>query len=167
MAIVNDIYGYLYLAEPYTASRSTSLALKAHPGSRSVGQHETLQELLDKGLIDEKDRAVFRVVRNPADWLVTHYHHMTSWHSFGFPAFARNFLEARQTIFRPQYGGVLKYEAINTDLNILLSSLGVPEVKLPWIGITQGKKPYREYYTDDLKELVLKLTDWEAYGYSW
>lgn len=137
-------------------------ALLQIEGSRAVGQHDGLDTLIHKYGVDPS-YFTFRFVRHPADWLVTHFHHQTGWHKKGFDAFVRNYLHDRTSVFWLDDGLPQKYESLNG-----LLELGPINVSLPTIGVTKNKQPFRSYYSEDLKNLMLnRLIDWEVYEYSW
>lgn len=165
MAVVNDKYRFIYLAEPYTASRSITHGLMRLEGSREVGQHDTLATLIDKYDVDPNYFA-FRFVRHPADWLVTHYHHQTSWAN-RFKEFVANYVGDRHSVFYHNTGATYRYEDLHYELGRISELLYMPVVSIPWIGMTYAKEDFRSYYDQETKALLDKLRDWEAYGYRW
>lgn len=173
MSVINRARGYLFLCEPHCASRSVTAELMKHEGSQLVGQHETYSRMLETGAIDESDSLLkFCVVRHPADWLVTRYHHMTSWHGKGFRAFLRYLIDNDQLkdiiyTHPPSCNRLIRYETLEADLNHILRRFGVlPEVLLT-IGQTKGKGHWRESYeAEDLDALRGYLNGIQTYGYT-
>lgn len=170
MAVINRKYGYLFLAEPYCASRSIEQALLIHDGSwhMNAWTHETFEKLIQLEEITRHEPLFkFSVVRNPADYLVTKYHHLTSWHGRGFEAFLA---EQRSPLFlhADTVDRVVRYERLESELNAVLESRGAPEVKLQTIGQTPGKKSYRSYYeSHNAQDLIHGRIEFRTYGYAY
>jgi hypothetical protein len=172
MAILNRKYGYLFLAEPYCASRAIEQALLVHDGSEHLDTwiHDTLPKLVERGFVTPHAPFYkFSVVRHPADLLVTKYHHLTGWHKKGFRAFLHNELEKLEPIFMHAnlMDRTLKYEVLQPQLNDILEARGAPPVALQVLGKTEDKKPWRSYYNDrDLRLLNSLLPELHTYGYT-
>lgn len=176
MAIVNYHYGYLFLAEPHTASRSIEAALMEHEGSERVGQHDTLQELSKSGRVDCKrlNRPLYSVscVRHPADWLVSRFQHMTGWHIRGFEAFFWNYMTSvltTETVFKHSDTShfIWRYESLNSCIRGFCQQFNTPPVELPRIGITQGKGNFHDYYTPLMRKYMVGrlIEDFRKYWY--
>ena len=172
MAIVNRKYGYLFLAEPYCASRAVGEALAEHEGSVVLDTwvHDPIEKLCKLGLVQAHEPLLkFSIVRHPADYLVTKYHHLTGWHKKGFRAFLRSQLESHESLFihANDTDRTLRYEALLPQLNDILESRGAPPIKLNVVGKTEGKKPWRSYYSEkDLRILPAFLHEFQTFGYA-
>jgi hypothetical protein len=172
MAIVNRKYGYLFLAEPYCASRAVGEALAAQEGSEVLDTwvHNTFPKLVELGFVKYHEPLYkFSVVRNPADYLVTKYHHLTGWHKNGFKAFLRSTLETPQPLFMHanDVDKTLRFELLESQLNDVLEARGAPPVKLAVVGQTRDKKHWESYYTPgDLEHIRENLPDFRTYGYT-
>jgi hypothetical protein len=115
---------------------------------------------------------VFSVIRNPLDWLVTRYFHLTSFHRGGF----KKFIEHQTTdgqldslVFQhaPVSNRIARYENLEPDLNTILKRFGLQIGTLPVVGKTAGKQDYREYYDlEDVERVRAYLKNKETYGYS-
>lgn len=171
MAILNRKYGYLFLAEPYCASRAVGTALAQQDGSVVLDTwvHNTFPKLVQLGFVQFHEPIYkFSVVRDPADYLVTKYHHLTGWHKNGFRSFLRSHLENPQPLFmHPEdTDKTLRYEFLEQHLNGLLEDRGAPTVKLNIVGKTADKKPLQAYYTpEDLTYAREKIPEFRTYGY--
>lgn len=171
MAIVNRKYGYLFLAEPYCASRAVEQALLVHDGSEHLDcwVHEPLAKLCDLGFVRPNEPLFkFSVVRHPCDYLVTKYHHLTGWHKKGFREFLRAHLENPETLFMHAavMDRTLKYELLQSQLNDILEARDAPPVELQVIGKTEDKKHWRSYYSvGDIWSIDERLPDFKTYGY--
>ena len=170
MAIINTTFRYLFLAEPHCACRAIEKALLQQPGSSSVNAwvHASRTELIKSGI--DRNLFVFSIVRHPADWIVTRYHHLTGWHRQGFKAFVEyhldNELWERSVFMHGLFADqTLRYEHLHTTLNQLLANLSAPPVQLERVGETPGKKPWRSYYTPELLARVVALPDFLTFGY--
>lgn len=174
MAVLNVKYNYLFLSEPYCASRAIEGALLKQDGSWNADTwtHETKDKLIDlRPEIGRHPFFTFSVVRHPADLLVTRYHHLTGWHSKGFKAFLE-YIIANPPESRSMYAHAgstdqtVKYENLSGHLNALLDSLNAPPVDLEVVGKTKEKGYWREYYTPlEMDRLRETFTDFEVYGY--
>jgi len=169
MAVLNENYGYLFLAEPETGSRACAAALMQHDGSKNVGSHHHSQwQLLNKGVIDRATLdcvVVFSVIRNPLDILVTRTL-KGSKHSLSHHIAKYTF---RKLFFR-HHGcdRLLRYErGLEIELCVFLHSIGAPRAKLDLIGKSPNKMYWSDYYTEaDLEIAKLLIPEIEAYGYA-
>jgi hypothetical protein len=172
MAVLNRKYGYLFLAEPHCASRAVGEALAQHEGSVVLDTwvHNPLSALVELGFVRPHETLFkFSVVRHPADFLVTKYHHLTGWHAKGFRAFLHSELEKLEPLFMHAnwMDRTIRYERLQSELNDVLEARGAPPVTLNVIGKTENKKPWRSYYTDrDLRLLNGILSEVLIYGYT-
>lgn len=172
MAVLNRKYGYLFLAEPYCASRAIGIALAQQEGSEVLDTwvHNPLRKLVEEGFVAYHDPLYkFSVVRNPADLLVTKYHHLTGWHKQGFQRFLESEFREPTTLF--MHGNdadkTLRYEHLESQLNDLLTDRGAPTVSLTVVGKTETKQAWRSYYPDEvLRRMVERLPDFKTYGYT-
>ena len=56
-----------------------------------------------------------------------------------------------------QFDYVMKFENLQSEFADVLKLIGVEKVRdIPHINPTKGKRPYQEYYTEGLKDLVLR-----------
>lgn len=171
MAIVNRKYGYLFLAEPYCASRTVAQSLLTHEGSEQLDcwVHEPLAKLCEMGLVQPNESLLkFSIVRHPCDYLVTKYHHLTGWHKKGFREFLRHHLENPETLFMHAASAdmTLKFELLNAQLNDILEARGAPPVQLQVVGKTADKKDWRSYYSvGDIWHIDDILPDFKTFGY--
>jgi predicted RNase H-like HicB family nuclease len=171
MAIVNRKYGYLFLAEPYCASRAMSAALAEQEGSEVLDTwvHNRFPTLVELGFVKYHEPLFkFSVIRNPADFLVTKYLNLSGWHANGFKAFLRAQLMSDQPLFMHanDVDKTLRYEYLESHLNELLEFLGAPPVTLPVIGKTEDKKYWASYYTpEDLAYIREHIPEFRIYGY--
>lgn len=174
MAVINRTFNYLFLAEPYCASRAIEQALLTQQGSQRVDQwiHESFRRLVDIGeLMPHEPILKFSVVRHPADWAVTSYHHMTGWHGRGFIPYIEyqldnNVWDETCFIHANMVDLNLRYEQLEAHLNDVLDARDAPTVTLKRVGVTQGKKHWREYWPDTLYDrFKSQLKDFERYGY--
>lgn len=174
MAILNNEKGFLFLSAPHCASRAVSQALQLHAGSTTLGQHDSYAQLVMKHNISEKHQPLlkFCVVRHPLDWLVTRYHHLTSFHKSGFKEFVRHqttdgVLDDLVFCHAKDCNRIARYESLESDLNKILKRFGLEIGTLPIVGKTAGKKDYREYYDlEDVERVRSYLKGRETYGYS-
>lgn len=166
MAVLNRLQGFLFLAEPYSASRTIRDLLMQLPGSEQAGWHHAgINELIMRyrkiTQQDVDELKIISVIRHPFDYLATQYGHMTSWHYGGFDRFVRCELNDKTTIYR---------HAADANVHIRFDALheGVEE----HFGIA-GELP-NKYRTvkkhgplslDIQKFIVSKLSDFEVYGW--
>jgi hypothetical protein len=171
MAVLNREHNYLFLSEPHIASRSIQAALLTHAGSEAIGQHHTLEELVQRGL-DPDGLRIFSCIRHPCDWLVTRYMHMTSWHRLGFTAFFNDFIKTVQqsrTIFLHAKTSerLIRFESLKGDLKQLAQDWKLPSILLDHIGKTEHKGRWFKYYdSESLRKVNKWLHDFANYGYS-
>jgi hypothetical protein len=171
MAVVNRKYRYLFLSEAYCASRAVDQALLQHEGSVLLDcwTHEPFDKLCDLGFISPHESLLkFSVVRHPADYLVTKYHHLTSWHKQGFRAFLLYELIKSNTLFAHanDTDKTIRYELLQSQLNDVLETRGAPPVALNVVGQTQGKRAWQTYYKGKDRRLLQQLlADYATYGY--
>lgn len=171
MAILNREKGFLFLSAPHCASRAISQALQLQSGSMPIGQHESYAQLAAKHDMPES-LLKFCVVRHPLDWLVTRYHHLTSFHKSGFKEFVRHqttdgVLDGLIFCHAEDSNRIVRYESLGSDLNAILKRFGLGIGTLPVLGKTTGKRDYREYYDlEDVERVRSYLKNRETYGYS-
>lgn len=74
MAIVNTQRGFVFLANPHTASRAMATALLKIKGSvEAAHHHATLPTVIQECPAASSCSIVFQIVRHPLDWLVSRY----------------------------------------------------------------------------------------------
>ena len=172
MAVINDRFHYLFLAEPRTASRAMRDALLTHPGSREIGSHHaSLRTLKSRYRLRRADRYyTFSVVRNPADILVT------EWFEFGAGRSLFEYIRDRlyycsdsDNPFFKHASTVkhfLHYEELQVGLDTLFGGLGIPFVVLPVVGKTLDKEYWRTYYSPEtLHYLQSNCSEVSKFGY--
>jgi hypothetical protein len=115
---------------------------------------------------------MFSVVRNPLDVFVT------KWLTWGEKSGQSLFEYIRDSLrycpdpnnllfqHASRVSTVLKYESLQTDLDILLGGLGVPFVTLPVVGVTENKQPWSEYYDLFTRNYVIaNCAEFTKFGY--
>lgn len=176
MAVVNDQFKYVFLAEEHTGSRAMTKALMEIPGSRIAGRHHiTLKQLLDRRYLQPrllKSYTVFCVVRNPADIMVTRWILGSDQRSTPFRRYIRRVIEAwpnpNKVFFKHAHtaDSVLKYERLETDLKQLSGQLVMPMPTLQVVGKTPEKESWETYYTsDDLNFMLERYPEITKFGY--
>lgn len=170
----------VYMAVPRTASRSVAQFLRREhaaqiTGRKGMGGHHGISgpDLQDCKHLGYR---IICPVRNPWDVIVSWWHHNRNW--FGptnaefakfvgrFPIDGRNkyLYEGRLYWSWAQHATrIVRYENLRQDLGRLLQ---VP-INLPEIGISD-RKPYQDYYDDELREFVAEAfaPEIREYGYS-
>jgi hypothetical protein len=158
VAIVNSKYGYIFLAEKHCASRVLRDVLLEQPGSEHVASHHaSYDEVLSVcPTVRENpdDFALFSVVRNPADILVT-MHFANS-----FQGYLRDVGSNPRRIFFQHADRVdiqLIYENLERELSIVLEAFQAPRVVLPRKEeyVTGGKNPWPAYYEKEDIDFIL------------
>ena len=178
--------GLVYLAHPRTASSSTSTALKEigfeglppikpkisarnlrhHAGLYAAGSPVTPET--------RKDWFVFAAVRNTFDAAV-------SWSYIGWPPpnppwgvkqwrenlNAEYIFGDRMWFHDADLDVVMRYESLLEDLEIVLTSHGLPVPELPHMNKSEGRMHYREYFLPEGREYVENRfrLEIEKYGY--
>jgi len=64
---------------------------------------------------------------------------------------------------------VLRFENLQDDFRTLLKDIGYPgSIELPRVNVTEGRRHYREYYTESARRTVERAwrTELDRYGYS-
>ena len=168
MAILNRKYGYLFLSEPYCASRAVKSALAEQDGSVVLDTwvHNSFPKLVQLGFLKYHEPVYkFSIIRNPLDYLVTKFHHLTGWHKNGFQSFLRA-QSGTQFLHANDVDKTLRYEHLESQLNELLESRGAPPVSLTVVGKTESKRPWQSYYmADDIAVARAQVSDFRLYGY--
>lgn len=176
MAVINDQFKYVFLAEQHTGSRAMTKALMEQPGSRIAGRHHiTLKQLLDRRYLQPRQLdyyTIFCVVRNPADIMVTRWIVSADQQSTPFPRYIRRVIEAwpnpNMVFFKHAHTAnfVVKYERLNDDLKRLAEQTGMPVPTLPLVGKTPEKASWETYYTsDDLNFMLERYPEITKFGY--
>jgi hypothetical protein len=158
------------------------LKLNPKPCSNDHSKVAKIIEVVGQKTFDEY--FTFAIVRNPWDWQVSLYNYMLKtpthrWHEFtkAFPDFAA-YLHWRCTeevrfqkdfICAPD-GKILvdfvgRYEQIDDDFRLICERVGI-SANLPVTNVSKTR-PYQEYYTPELIELVRLAfePDIELFGY--
>jgi hypothetical protein len=166
MSVVNVSAGFVYLANPHTASRATTTALLALPGSEEVAHHHAnLAVTIEACPNASKCSTVFQTVRDPLDWLVSRF-----LCNGGFRGEWKDWVKKYPPpIFRKFIGEATcyaKYENLKDDLQRLtghkVTLRREQEHKTP------GKpRNHLDYWTDEMIAWAKKrfATDFEAYNY--
>jgi hypothetical protein len=176
MAVANEKWQFVFLAEPHTASRAVRDALLKLPSSYKAGSHHiSMRAMLNyKNLRHRKHNyyTTFCVVRNPADIMVTiwlqSYEYTKQGQTLG--EFIRRFGVNKPTTYffkhAPTANHVLCYEDLQEELNCLLRSLYAPSVTLDTVGPTKDKEPWFRYYTiEDLEYMLSNFPEVPQWGY--
>lgn len=179
MAIANDKWNFIFLAEPHTASRATRDALLKLEGSYNAGSHHSdIKTLLHQKHLHRRKRSrytTFCTVRNPADILTTLWLQLQPTcesEDRAFPDFIRYWGAKRPGTFFFRHAEsadrTIRYENLEGDLNFLLRGLHAPSVKLgEVIGATRNKAPWFRYYTiADLWYMLENYPEIAHWGYS-
>jgi hypothetical protein len=184
MAVANDKWNFIFLAEPHTASRATRDALLKLEGSYNAGSHHTdIKTLLHQRHLHRRKRSrytTFCTVRNPADILTTLWLQLQPPYNLitcesekrTFPDFIRYWGAERPETFFFRHATsadqTIRYENLQEDLNFLLRGLHAPSVRLgEVIGATRDKAPWFRYYTvADLRYILLGYPEIAHWGYS-
>ena len=179
MAVANDRWNFIFLAEPHTASRATRDALLTLEGSYNAGAHHTdIHTLLREKHLRRRKRSrytTFCTVRNPADILTTLWLQLQPTcvsEVRTFPDFIRHWGVKRPETFFFRHAEradqIIRFENLQEDLNIILRGLQVPSVRLgEVIGATRNKAPWFRYYTiADLRYMLEDYPEIARWGYS-
>jgi hypothetical protein len=170
----------IYMAVPRTASRAVRKFLVEEHRAREVGKKgfgghhgidgKVIRQCYDLGY------KIICPVRNPWDVIVSWWHHNPRW--FGeanaefakfvewFPKHGKNkyLFEGMLYHFWAQHSTrIIKYEHLRADLARIIRA----PVNLEVIG-KSDRKPYADYYDDELREYVAEAfaAEIEEYGYS-
>lgn len=177
MAVANEKWQFVFLAEPHTASRAVRDALLTIPGTYKAGSHHiSMEVMLNYKNLRHRKRSyytTFCVVRNPADIMVTvwlqSYEYTKQSQTLG--EFIRRFGINKPTAYffkhAPTADHVLCYEDLQEELNCLLRSLHAPSVTLDTVGQTKDKDPWFRYYTAaDLEYMLSNYPEIAQWGYT-
>jgi hypothetical protein len=176
MAVVNDRYGYVFLAEKHTASQAMRDALLSQPGSRPAGRHHArLKELWRKKYLQghrHEGYLSFCVVRNPADVMVTRWLMDPDSNNTPFPRYIRQMLlncpDPGKFFFQHAHSvnRVLRYEHLMDDLTRLMNGFGASVPVLTEVGKTPDKDYWDTYYiSDDLVFMLENYPEVVKFGY--
>ena len=178
MAVINYNRKFIYLFEPHTASRATQDALKAHvKGSSTVGHHHIAMEHLTAWRRQHveprriKEFKVITTVRNPFDTLITRWKHGEHKNKlleeFVDTCWDSELLQPARGLYKdaPYF---CWYEHLQDDLRWMFSNSKL-ELGLNPLHKTEGKKPWQDYYTFKLYDMLCQRPDWitymERFGY--
>lgn len=162
---------FIFLANPHTASLATADALATIDGTFRVGPHHIPLENLREGKVRvenessiakrprvaellQGDEEAVATVRNPYDWLVTCWLRRAK--DMGNPSL-REYAETIDDMSPGCYvrGGkimwhkpcrTLRWETLQADLDIFIDSIGLERIDIGVRNVTQGKRPWREYF---------------------
>lgn len=175
MAVANDKYKFVFLAEPRTASRSVRDALLTLDGSYEAGTHHLEMRMLLRGTyLRHRQRSyytTFCFVRNPADILITRYLQSPVKEGDSLKDFLCRLGDKRpiDLFFKhaPGVDYVLRYEDLQDELDSVLHRLQCHTVKLGVVGKTEGKKPWFRYYSaNELHYILAHFSEIAQYGYA-
>jgi hypothetical protein len=175
MAVANEKWQFVFLAEPHTASRAVRDALLTIPGTYKAGSHHSPMDALlsHRGVRHKRSYyTTFCVVRNPADIMVTIW--LQSWEyrqGMTLTEFLHQFGHDSPTHFFFRHAArtdeALCYEDLQEGLNCLLRSLHAPSIQLETVGPTEGKEPWFRYYTiEDLEYMLSNFPEVTQWGYT-
>jgi len=163
------------------------IASKLPRHARVIAAKETLPHEVFERLFK------FAFVRNPWDLQVSSYHHIRRErphlmaHIADFPEFIRWKLDPQRPYqyhvdtsiglqsdyLKDLHGNVIvdfvgRYESLHEDFEAVCRHIGVKGIELPHKRKATDRKPYREYYDDELAELVANYfkADIELFGYT-
>ncbi len=182
----------------YFRNRYINKAIRVAPGlsvaalgwrARLVnGQHFTADEIRNVMPANAFEEAFkFTFVRNPWDWQVSNYAYAMQTPAHGqhqiirdlgsFEAYIRYQHAERapsQSSFIFDRDGhqlvdfVGRFETLAADFESVCKRIGV-KANLPFLNVSQRRRDWRSYYTDETRSLVADLfqSDLERFGYAW
>lgn len=160
--------GFVFLANPHSASRATAIALLQIEGSVEVAPHHAdLSIILNQYPDASACATVFQIVRHPLDWLVSLFLCNGGQRSKFVEWLRRRPKRPIYNRFRGQTNCFGKYESLSNDLARLTGQ----EIKLERVRDhkTPGKvKDYMAYWCDQMDiDWALKhfANDFETYSY--
>jgi hypothetical protein len=177
MAVANEKWKFVFLAEPHTASRAVRDALLKLDGSYKAGSHHiSMEALLNYKSLRRRSRkhyTTFCVVRNPADIMVTIWLQSSTRRDEGetLGEYIRRWGVQKPSSFFFCHAAtadeVLHYEDLQEELNGFLRLIHASSVKLETVGSTEGKEPWFRYYTaDDLEYMLSNYPEIDQWGYT-
>ena len=177
MAVANERWKFIFLAEPHTASRAVRDALLKIEGTYKAGSHHIpIAALLNYRCLRHRKKSyytTFCVVRNPADIMVTIWLQSSTRRDEGetLGEYIRRWGISKPTSFFFCHAAtadeVLHYEDLKEELNGFLRSIHAPSVVLETVGPTEGKEPWFRYYTaDDLEYMLSSYPEIAQWGYT-
>jgi hypothetical protein len=181
----------IYLALPHTASMVTVQTLVTLEGALGqevtrVNHHATRAEArVKRPDLFSGDEVAVSVVRHPCDLLVTwwlrHLIRLSTHKKSPRPPTFEHFLkmpEEEISAYSPSYlkagrmywmdaDEYLRYENLQEELNRTLNRFDLPSVALPRRNVTRNKRPWQEYYDEDVFAAVRERFGDEAerFGY--
>jgi hypothetical protein len=168
MAVVNANRGWVFLANPHTASRAVVESLMKIDGSVETGAHHSeLEQTVYSHPAATECETVFTGVRHPLDWLTSVM--------VLRGATKRNFSDVLRYVhedhlfwrFRGQATDFYRFEHMEEDLTRIIG--GSVDIDLDPDHITQGKRvDYMSYWTQDDIDYVVRrwAADFDKFGYS-
>lgn len=157
-----------YLSHPRTASHSVRRALRRQAGfvPAGGGGHARWQDAQERSTLPEIDPETWTFatgVRNHWDAMVSWWH-LTDFGEmeFGVP-WAERLIENRREIpphslwtYHAAADTHLRFERIEEELNALLREHGLPEVDLPRLQVSDGRRGrhYSEFYDREMRAWV-------------
>jgi len=151
----NTQYKFIFCAEPHTASRAVTKALKTLRNSEIVGDHQHLT--LEKSELSTAGYVSFSVIRDPREIIATmiacKINELRFAQKYDQGRIVERFVKwgcKQEKFFRHNdCDYTIRYPRWN-DLNGLLRWLGVENpITLPLVGVTKGKKPWFKYFTPE------------------
>jgi hypothetical protein len=175
MAVANEKWQFVFLAEPRTASRAVRDALLKLPMSYKAGSHHiSMEAMLNSRSLRHKRGyyTTFCVVRNPADIMITIW--LQSWEyrqGVTLTEFLHQFGHDSPTHFFFRHAAwadvILRYEDLEDGLNCFLRLKHAPSVQLEVVGPTMDKEPWFRYYTvEDFEYLLSNFPEVTQSGYA-
>lgn len=150
-----------FILPPKTGTRSLEHALAGQLKASKRGSRHTV----DQTVVEQADLVVSSV-RNPFDVLVSWYHYhgageqskrsIDEWLQFIWENPDRNRHLEYSTLPGAEFAeGFVRHECgLEPQLNRVLREHGYGEVRLPHVGAAEKRRPYREYYSDALRQAV-------------
>lgn len=182
----------------YFRNRYLNKAIRLAPGPSAAllgwrarlvnGQHFTAQDIrrvMPEGAFDEAFSFTF--VRNPWDWQVSNYAYALQTPAHGqheiirelgsFDAYIRYQYDEQapsQSAFILDDQGeqivdfVGRFESLQQDFSTVCDRIGI-NASLPFLNASKRKKDWRNYFTDETRDLVADLfaADIQRFGYRW
>ena len=168
-----------FIAHPRTASRACKHAVLQWGGERAESHHR----ICEKSVRDvyHEGGVVACAVRSMFDIIVSWYHNCNPPHAvrMDFEKFCRDACaeDSSQRYFQTpvyHYGllycnFIVRYETLQLGMDALAHRIRVAPVQLDTIGRSTKRKPYQEYYTPELREMVEArfAKDLELTNYQW
>ena len=166
--IVNDSGKFIFVHVYKNAGSSMERALGGGPWAHGPKKHTMLEDVPNW-----KDYFSFAFVRNPWDRMLASYAYKNrkNLQLDLFEQFVRRLTSTKKRL--AQYNMVKncsfigRFEHINEDFRTICDILELKDIVLPHL-VKSKHEPYAHYYTDELKDIVYKLSsgDIDHFGFT-